>query len=186
MNPLNIVFYFLLNLLISSTCCYAFTIYSPSKGGAKAGVVIGNQNSFAVPASPYAPISLRPVDSSLRMASDNEGPGALTSIGILTIMLLFVGTGLLPLLDGGGKDLSIADSVVTRQDAPQKLQNFESSQDRLSRATIQEKLSAIPVFYLSEGGNMQTDVYLSYAEAADAASSKGSVSVKATSLDQVM
>jgi hypothetical protein len=121
------------------------------------------------------------------MADDNEGPGPLTTIGILVIMILFVGSGLLPLLAGGGdKDLSIADSVVTRQDTPQKLKNFESTQDRLSRATIQEKLSAIPVFYLSEKGSMQTDIYLSYPEAQDAASGKAAVSVKATSLDQVM
>jgi hypothetical protein len=45
--------------------------------------------------------------------------------------------------------------------------------------------SAIPVFYLSDStGSMQTDIYLSYAEAKDAAS--GGLSVKATSLDQVM
>jgi hypothetical protein len=77
----------------------------------------------------------------MEMAADDEGPGPLVSLGILLIMILFVGSGLLPLLDGGGRDLSIADSVVTRQDAPKKLQNFESTQDRLSRASIQEKLS---------------------------------------------
>jgi hypothetical protein len=149
-------------------------------------MVVGNQKSFASVESQHTNISLRTVDTSLHMAADNEGPGPLTTIGILVIMILFVGSGLLPLLDGGGKDLSIADSVVTRQDAPQKMQNFESTQDRLSRATIQEKLSAIPVFYLSEGGSMQTDIYLSYPEAQDAASGKAAVSVKATSLDQVM
>lgn len=125
--------------------------------------------------------------SNLSMARDDEGPGLLASIGILLIMIIFVGTGLLPLMDGGGdRDLSIADSVVTRQDVPTKLQNFESKQDRLSRATIQEKLSSLPVFYISEGGSMKTDLYLSYADAVDAASGINGASVKVTSLDQVM
>ncbi|CAJ1966889.1 unnamed protein product [Cylindrotheca closterium] len=120
------------------------------------------------------------------MDDEGNGPGTLTSIGILLIMILFVGTGLAPMMGGGDRDLSIADSVVTRQDSPQKLKNYESTQDRLSRATIQEKLSAVPVFYLSEGGNMQTDIFLSYQEANDVAAGKNGVSVKVTSLDQVM
>lgn len=120
------------------------------------------------------------------MDEEGNGPGLLTSIGIVLIMIIFVGSAFVPLMGGGDRDLSIADSVVTRQDAPQKLKNYESSQDRLSRATIQEKLSAVPVFYLSEGGNMQTDIFLSYQQAADAATGKEGVSVKVTSLDQVM
>jgi hypothetical protein len=121
------------------------------------------------------------------MARD-EGPGLATQIGILVIMGLFVATGLFPLLDGGGRDLSIADSVVTQQDAPGKLRNFESKQDRLSRATIQEKLSGIPVFYLVDRlGNMGTNIYVSYDDAAvEAREAPSGTSVKATSLDQVM
>jgi hypothetical protein len=118
------------------------------------------------------------------MADDDEGPGTLTAVGILLIMALFVGSAILPLLEGGGKDLSIADSVVTRQDIPGKLQTFESKQDSLSRATIQGKLSAVPVFYLSDGTSMKSDIYLSYADAQEAAN--GGATVKATSLDQVM
>ena len=120
------------------------------------------------------------------MDDEGNGPGTLKSIGILLIMVLFLGTGLAPMMGGGDRDLSIADSVVTRQDVPGKLKNYESSQDRLSRATIQEKLSAVPVFYLSEGGNMKTDVFLSYQEASDAAAGKDGVSMRVTSLDQVM
>jgi hypothetical protein len=121
------------------------------------------------------------------MAQDDEGPGLMTKIGIGFIILLFVATGLLPLMQGGGggdRDLSISDSVVTRQDKPGKLEYFESKQDRLSRATIQEKLSSIPVSYLSEGGNMKSDIYLSYVDAKEAAGA--GVTIKATSLDQVM
>jgi hypothetical protein len=174
---LPIVIFFL--LLVSE--CSSFTIVR------RATLSTPNSNPIPAPTSwtesqPSA-IFYGSSCSKLAMARDGEGPGTLTSIGILLIMVLFVGTGLLPLLDGGGKDLSIADSVVTRQDAPGKLQNFESKGDRLSRATIQEKLSSIPVFYLSEGGTMKTDIYLSYADAVDAA---GGASVKATSLDQVM
>ena len=123
------------------------------------------------------------------MAQDDEGPGLLTSIGIGFIILLFVATGFAPLMQGGGggggdRDLSISDSVVTRQDKPGKLENFESKQDRLSRAMIQEKLSSIPVFYLSEGGTMKSDIYLSYVDAKEVAGA--GVTIKATSLDQVM
>jgi len=123
------------------------------------------------------------------MVQEDDGPGLLTQIGIGIIMILFVGTGLLPLLDGGGgRDLSIADSVVTQQDAPGKLQNFESKQDRLSRATIQEKLSGVPVFYLVDGsGSMSTNIYVSYSDAKTATDeTAGTSAVKATSLDQVM
>lgn len=128
--------------------------------------------------------------SSLSMVGDDDGPGPLVQVGILLIMILFVGTGLLPLLDGGGRDLSIADSVVTQQDTtPGKLvRNVESNQDRLSRATIQEKLSGIPVFYLvdSNNGSMGTNIYLSFTDAKNVADETPGTTVKATSLDQVM
>lgn len=125
--------------------------------------------------------------SSLWMVDNDDGPGPLVQVGILLIMVLFVGTGLLPLMDGGGRDLSIADSVVTQQDVPGKLQNFESNQDRLSRATIQEKLSGIPVFYLVDSnGSMGTSIYLAYDDAKAAADESTGTVVKATSLDQVM
>lgn len=131
-------------------------------------------------------ITYRSSGSSLAMAlDDDEGPGLLTQVGIVLIMLLFLVTGLLPYLDGGGKDLSIADSVVT-QDASAKIQTVENKQDALSRANIQEKLSGIPVFYLSDSqGSMGTTIYLSYADAKVAGDGAG-MAVKATSLDQVM
>ncbi len=124
----------------------------------------------------------------LSMADDDDGPGPLVQVGILLIMILFLGTGLLPLMDGGGRDLSIADSVVTQQDIPGKLQNnIESNQDRLSRATIQEKLSGIPVFYLTDSnGSMGANIYIAYEDAKVAADETGGTIVKATSLDQVM
>ena len=128
--------------------------------------------------------------SGLFMANSNdEGPGLLTTIGVGFIIVLFVVSGLLPsLLQGGGdRDLSIADSVVTRQDVPGKLANFESSQDRLSRSEIQEKLSSIPVFYLATtDGTMKTDIFLSYADAKDVSSGMEGTTVKVTTLDQVM
>jgi hypothetical protein len=151
-------------------------------------VAVKQQNCERFPISQtMAPefINYRSFASSLAMASDDEGPGLLTQIGLVLIMLLFVGTSLLPLIDGGGKDLSIADSVVT-QDASGKRQNIENKQDSLSRTSIQEKLSGIPVFYLSDSqGSMGNNIYLSYADAKVAAGETGTA-VKATSLDQVM
>jgi len=124
--------------------------------------------------------------TSLWMVREEGGPGVVTQIGIVIIMILFVATGIFPMLDGGGRDFTIADSVVTQQDAPGKLQNFASKQDRLSRATIQEKLSGIPVFYAVDGnGNLKgTDFYVSYE---DVVTTEGSeTTIKATSLDQIM
>lgn len=121
--------------------------------------------------------------------SNDEGPGLLTQVALGFIILIFLFTSIAPsFMEGGGdRDLSIADSVVTRQDLPGKLAGFESTQDRLSRSTIQEKLSSLPVFYLaSSDGTMKTDVYISYADAEEAASKATGVSVKATSLDQVL
>ena len=121
--------------------------------------------------------------------SDNQGQGLLATIGVGLIIVIFVASGLLPsLLEGGGdRDLSIADSVVTRQDMPGKLANFESAQDRLSRSEIQDKLSAIPVFFLATpDGSMKTDIFLSYADAKEASAETDSTAVKVTTLDQVM
>ena len=135
--------------------------------------------------------SSSPSVSSLFMVGDDDGPGPLVQVGILLIMILFVGTGLLPLMDGGGgKDLSIADSVVTQQDAnsARVARNIENNQDRLSRATIQEKLSGIPVFYLvdSSSGSMGTNIYLAFNDAKIMADETPGTTIKATSLDQVM
>lgn len=129
-------------------------------------------------------------DSSLTklyMAGDGGGgglKGALFSLLGVGLIVLYVGTNFLPMMaGGGGRDLSIADSVVTRQDAPGKLQNNEFKGDRLSRSSIQEKLNTVPVFYLvNSDGEMDADIYMSYADAKDAAGSK---TVKATTLDQV-
>jgi hypothetical protein len=139
----------------------------------------------------YYAVVRRSTRSKRFMANSNdEGPGLLTQLALGFIILIFLFTSIAPsFMEGGGdRDLSIADSVVTRQDLPGKLAGFESTQDRLSRSTIQEKLSALPVFYLaSSDGTMKTDVYISYTDAVEAASkATGGVSVKATSLDQVL
>ena len=103
----------------------------------------------------------------------NEGPGILPTLGLAFIILIFVGTSFLPLLDAGGPsgNLSIADSVVTKQDNPDKFKNYENKFDRLSRATIQEKLNAVPVFYLvdNDDGTMKSDIFMSFEDATDAA-----------------
>jgi len=131
-------------------------------------------------------------NSKLFMANDEGGTGTSTIAAIL--FAIFVAGSLLPLAGTFGMkgDMSIADSVTTRQDAPGKLQNFESKQYSLSRSAIQEKLNAVPVFYIATAGKdgststMGTDIYLSF-EDANAASAKISAStVKGTTLDQVM
>jgi hypothetical protein len=126
------------------------------------------------------------------MSSSDDGGGGLRGILFsllgVSLILLFVGTSFLPMMDSGGgsRDLSIADSVVTRQDAPGKLQNYEASpNDRLSRSSIQEKLNAVPVFYLVDKANaMSSNIYTSYQDASNAAATC-SLTVKATTLDQV-
>ncbi|CAB9515659.1 expressed unknown protein [Seminavis robusta] len=128
------------------------------------------------------------INTQLSMSSNDEGGGGglqgiLFSLLGATIILLFVGTSFLPMMDGGGRDLSIADSVVTKQDAPEKLKNYEATGDRLSRSSIQEKLNTVPVFYLVDKENvMGTNIFMSYQDASDAA---GLLTVKATTLDQV-
>jgi hypothetical protein len=125
---------------------------------------------------------------------DDEGSGGMsgTSITAGILFLIFAIGAVLPLVGtldmvkGGG--MSIADSVVTRQDAPGKLQNVEKKEFSLSRSAIQEKLNAIPVFYIATSdNNMSTDIFLSYEDAnkAAAGSSTGTI-VKGTTLDQVM
>lgn len=129
-------------------------------------------------------------NSHLCMSSDDSGGGGIQGIlfSLLgaVILILFVATSFLPLMGGGGdRDLSIADSVVTRQDAPGKLANYESKGDRLSRSSIQEKLNTVPVFYLVNNDNvMSTDIFMSYQDAKGVADAK-SFTVKATTLDQV-
>ena len=134
--------------------------------------------------------------SKLFMArGDNEGSGGTgLRITAAVLFLIFVAGSLIPLAGTFGMkgNMSIADSVVTRQDVPGKLQNFESKQYSLSRSAIQEKLNAVPVFYIATAGDdgsttMSTDIYLSFedAKAANAGLSSSSV-VKGTTLDQVM
>jgi len=95
---------------------------------------------------------------------------------------LFLGTSILPMMDmGGGGVAPLANSVATRDQAPQVV--VTNDKFRLSRAAIQEKLSTIPVFYVvAANGDMDVNIYLSYDDAKDAAGSKV---VKATTLDQV-
>jgi hypothetical protein len=78
--------------------------------------------------------------------NNDQGPGdIMKQIGIGFIILIFVASGVLPMMQGGGdRDLSIADSVVSQQDVPGKLAGFENKSDRLSRGTIQEKISVSP------------------------------------------
>jgi hypothetical protein len=129
----------------------------------------------------------------LPMAGNDDGPGLLPTLGVIGIIIIFVATSFLPPMDiSGGAPANIADSVVTKQDAPDKFKNFENTKfDKLSRATIQEKLNAIPVFYLVDNsdGSMQTNIFLSYQDARDsssAADDKSATVIKATTLDQVM
>jgi hypothetical protein len=133
-------------------------------------------------------------NSKLFMAND-EGPGGTgTSTAAAILFFIFVAGSVLPLAGTFGMkgDMSIADSVTTRQDAPGKLQNFESKQYSMSRSAIQEKLNAVPVFYIataSKDGStstMGTDIYLSFEDANAASAKISSSSVKGTTLDQVM
>ncbi len=137
-------------------------------------------------------LSPRLVDSQLRMANDDEGG---TGVGIVAglLLLIFVAGSVIPLAGTFGMkgQMSIADSVVTKQDAPGKLQGYESKQFSLSRSAIQEKLNSVPVFYVATAGSdgsttMGTDIYISYEDAVSASSGNPSASVKGTTLDQVM
>jgi hypothetical protein len=139
--------------------------------------------------------SASPLVSTKMTKGDDEGSGGGMSGTSITAGILFfifaIGAvlplvGTLDMVKGGG--MSIADSVVTRQDAPGKLQNVEKKEFSLSRSAIQEKLNAIPVFYIATpDNNMSTDIYLSYEDANKAAAgSSTGTTVKGTTLDQVM
>jgi hypothetical protein len=129
--------------------------------------------------------------TTLSMAiGDDDGPSLGTRIVAGLLLALFVVGSILPTLmtpmSGGGggmsRDLSIADSVVTTTG---KKPTIESPADRLSRATIQEKLSSIPIFYITNGDALvTTDFYISYEDAKKAMANGDKV--KTTTLDQVM
>ena len=140
----------------------------------------------------FGDLSTRKSTSQLLMANDDEGG---TGVGIIAglLLLVFVAGSVLPLVGTFGLkgNMSIADSVVTKQDTPGKLQNLESKQLSLSRSAIQEKLNSVPVFYLATVGSdgstsMGTDIFMSYEDAAVASTNSPSSSVKGTTLDQVM
>lgn len=129
----------------------------------------------------------------LSMVNDEGSEGTGTGVIAGILLLIFVAGSVLPLMGTFGMkgEMSIADSVVTRQDAPGKLQNFESKQYSLSRSAIQEKLNAVPVFYIVSTANdgsitMGTDIYMSFDDANIASAGISSSSVKGTTLDQVM
>lgn len=122
-------------------------------------------------------------------SNDNqEGPGAVTAVFIVAVLLFFVVSAFAPLLDfasiqPSSKDLNLGDAVVTRQDDMNKLKNYQSKFDALSPSRVQTKLSNLPVFFISrDGGVMDSNVYFSFNEAAAA----GGGTVKVTTLDQIM
>eukprot|EP00985_Skeletonema_marinoi_P005079 scaffold2191_cov92-Skeletonema_marinoi.AAC.12 len=131
--------------------------------------------------------------TTLHMSSnnDNEGPAPITAIFISLVLLFFVVSAFAPLLDfasiqPSNQDLNLGDAVVTRQDDTNKLKNYQSKFDALSSTRIQQKLANLPVFYIATSdGGMQENIYFSYSDATNAASS-GESAVKVTTLDQIM
>lgn len=124
-------------------------------------------------------------------SNDNqEGPGAVTAVFIVAVLLFFVVSAFAPLLDfasiqPSSKDLNLGDAVVTRQDDMNKLKNYQSKFDALSPSRVQTKLSNLPVFFIArDGGVMDSNVYFSFNEASAAAAGGGTV--KVTTLDQIM
>ena len=125
-------------------------------------------------------------------SNDNqEGPGAVTAVFIVAVLLFFVVSAFAPLLDfasiqPSSKDLNLGDAVVTRQDDMNKLKNYQSKFDALSPSRVQTKLSNLPVFFIArDGGVMDSNVYFSFNEASAAAAAGGGT-VKVTTLDQIM
>lgn len=149
-------------------------------------------NAFPVP-SPNI-VCHNPCSLHMTRSDDSNGPGIATTIALVGILLVFLGSSAAPFLDALNTDATdsvsseLANTVVTRQDPDAlKQQQYASKYDRLSRTRIQEKLSGLPAFYLvkDKTGEMDGDIYMSYADATKAAETFGS-SVKATTLDQVM
>jgi len=111
----------------------------------------------------------------LYMSDEKEGPGLVQSVFISGVLLFFVASAFAPLTllqDQSPSSLSLGDSVVTSQDG-NKLKTYQSKLDALSEAKIQEKLSNIPVFYITDDNNGIGDsFYLSYNQAKNEASDK--------------
>mmetsp|Transcript_10585 Transcript_10585/g.25491 ORF Transcript_10585/g.25491 Transcript_10585/m.25491 type:complete len:351 (-) Transcript_10585:400-1452(-) len=156
------------------------------------GAINANESRYVLRFDDLASISTQ-CNTRLLMANDEGQGGGSTSIIAGILLLIFVAGSVVPILGTFGMkgEMSIADSVVTRQDAPEKLQNFESKQYSLSRSAIQEKLNSVPVFYIATTGDdgyttMGTDIYMSYDDAKAASAGPSSSSVKGTTLDQVM
>jgi hypothetical protein len=120
-----------------------------------------------------------------------------TAAFAIGVLLFFAASAFAPLIDyasasPSANDINLGDSVVTRQDG-NKLRGYQSQFDALSPAKVREKLSNLPVFYLSTKDDDGTSVmgernaYLSFRDAENAVrrASPGT-SVKATTLDKVM
>ncbi|KAL9178328.1 hypothetical protein ACHAXT_001756 [Thalassiosira profunda] len=126
---------------------------------------------------------------------DSQGPGLVAGGFIVAVLLYFVVSAFAPLLDfmatsPTATDLSLGDAVVTRQDGESKLKTYQSKFDALSPARVQEKLSNLPVFFVSTDdgagwSRMGERIYLSFGEAEGDAKASGGI-VKATTLDQVL
>lgn len=130
----------ILFLLAASTC----SSFSPTSSFSRLALpnsAISNHHNVIVPSAFQR-------DSSQLFLSQNNDQGPddiMKKIGVGFITLIFIASGLAPMMQGGGdRDLSIADSVVSQQDVPGKLAGFENKSDRLSRGTIQEKISVSP------------------------------------------
>lgn len=119
----------------------------------------------------------------------NEGPGIVAAIFGIGVLFFFAVSAFVPLLEvtstSPTANVGLGHSVVTRQDNGGSLKNYESKFDKLSKARIQEKLSNLPVFYLSNDGKVNERIYFSFTEA-DAASKDLGATVKVTTLDQIL
>jgi hypothetical protein len=112
-----------------------------------------------------------------------------TVAGLVVVVTLFVGGSILPLLSdiAGGGVAPLANAVATRDQQQASQQRLVTNDKyRLSRAAIQEKLNSVPVFFIvdTETHEMQTNLFMSYREAQEAAI-KPTMNVRATTLDQV-
>mmetsp|Transcript_14048 Transcript_14048/g.20515 ORF Transcript_14048/g.20515 Transcript_14048/m.20515 type:complete len:366 (+) Transcript_14048:589-1686(+) len=128
--------------------------------------------------------------------NDNEGSGLVTTLVLVFIILVFVVSGVAPMLQavspsGGAADMNLGDAVATRQvdGGISSMKNINGGGfEKLSRTKIQQKLNRVPVFFLSDkkDGQMLENIYLSYDDAFSAANELNGISVKCTTLDQVM
>lgn len=169
-------------LLALATACDAYVRPLPSRGAA--GLGARRWASSPVPRPQIAPLAPRSRSTALRESDD--GGGGLQTVGAAVLLAFVLGGAILPMVNTASV-MNKVEVVRTEGEGGDAQLVMKNKYPRLSPMRVNDKLAAVPVFYVKAGGakDGSPTFYLSVAEARKAAAAAGGGEVRAATLDEV-